>query len=102
MEAVNKTIKTTLKTKLSNLKGAWADELPNVLWAYRTTARNATGETPFSLAFGTKAVLPAEIGIPTYRTQHFEFDHNESNLKAELDLLKERRDVARLRTAAYQ
>ena len=40
--------------------------------------------------------------MPTYRTQHFELDHNESNLRAELDLLEERRDVARLRTAAYQ
>ena len=71
VEAVNKTIKTTLKTKLSNLKGAWVDKLPNVLWAYRTTARNATCKTPFSLAFGTETVVPVEIGMPTYRTQHF-------------------------------
>ena len=34
VKAVNKTIKTTLKMKLINLKGAWADELSNVLWAY--------------------------------------------------------------------
>ena len=36
VKAVNKTIKTTLKMKLINLKGAWADELPNVLWIYQT------------------------------------------------------------------
>ena len=52
VEAVNKTIKTTLKMKLINLKGAWANELSNVLWAYQTIAKNATNETPFSLAFG--------------------------------------------------
>ena len=28
-------------------KGIWPDELPSVLWAYQTTARTPTGETPF-------------------------------------------------------
>jgi transposase InsO family protein len=38
VEAVNKTIKENLKKKLEERKGVWADELPMVLWAYRTTA----------------------------------------------------------------
>ena len=54
------------------------------------------------MAFGTEVVLPVEIGMSTYHTQHFQPDQNKSNLKAKLDLLEERRDVARLRTAAYQ
>ncbi|KAL5572617.1 hypothetical protein UlMin_022214 [Ulmus minor] len=37
VEAVNKTIKQTLKKKLEKSKGAWVDELPLVLWAYRTS-----------------------------------------------------------------
>ena len=68
VEAVNKIIKKNIKTKLENHKGAWADELPQVLWAYRTTARNSTGETPFSLTFGTEAVLPVDMEVPSYRT----------------------------------
>ncbi|XP_022880881.1 uncharacterized protein LOC111398180 [Olea europaea var. sylvestris] len=44
VEAVNKTIKHTLKRKLDTSKGAWVDELPHVLWA---TSETATGETPF-------------------------------------------------------
>lgn len=59
-------IKQTLKTKLEKAKGDWPEELPFVLWSYRTTPRIPTGETPFSLAFGTEAVVPAEIGMPTY------------------------------------
>ncbi|KAL5568915.1 hypothetical protein UlMin_025490 [Ulmus minor] len=52
VEAVNKTIKYTLKKKLEKSKGAWVDELPLVLWSYRTSFRTTTGETPFSLAYG--------------------------------------------------
>ncbi|KAL5543131.1 hypothetical protein UlMin_010841 [Ulmus minor] len=37
VEAVNKTIKQTLKKKLEKSKGAWVDELPLVLWSYRTS-----------------------------------------------------------------
>ena len=66
MEAVNKTIKTNLKKKLEAKKGAWAEELPFILWAYRTTVRRATRETPFSLAFGVEAVVPVETKVPTY------------------------------------
>ncbi|KAI5343606.1 hypothetical protein L3X38_011482 [Prunus dulcis] len=31
--------------------------LPEALWAINTSYRRSTGETPFSLAFGTKAVV---------------------------------------------
>src|SRR5579862_3942722 len=60
VEATNKTIKKLLKKKLQQKKGLWVEELPNVLWAYRTTRRTATGETPYSLVFGTEAVSPIE------------------------------------------
>ncbi|XP_022895224.1 uncharacterized protein LOC111409403 [Olea europaea var. sylvestris] len=61
VEAVNKTIKNTLKRKLDASKGAWVDELPHVLWAIRTTCRTATGETPFSMAYGAEAMSPVEF-----------------------------------------
>ncbi|KAK0585732.1 hypothetical protein LWI29_033235 [Acer saccharum] len=66
-EAVNKVIKHTLKAKLEAKKGGWADKLPEVLWAYRTTVRSSTGETPFALAFGTEAVIPAETTFTSPR-----------------------------------
>lgn len=37
VEAINKLIKKNLKTRLDKAKGAWAELLPQVLWAYRTS-----------------------------------------------------------------
>ncbi|KAL5569007.1 hypothetical protein UlMin_025582 [Ulmus minor] len=67
VEAVNKTIKRNLERKLEGLKNAWVEELPRVLWAYRTTSRTTTGESPFSITYGTEAVIPVEAGEPSSR-----------------------------------
>ncbi|KAL5577946.1 hypothetical protein UlMin_019645 [Ulmus minor] len=64
VEAVNKTIKRNLERKLEGLKNAWVEELPRVLWAYRTTSRTSTGENPFSMTYGMEDVLPVEVGEP--------------------------------------
>ena len=102
VEAVNKTIKSNLKKKLEDKKGAWADELPFVLWAYRTTARNATGETPFSLAYGVEAVVPIETEIPTFRVDTFDEADNNEAMRLELDLIDEKRAEAFRRLAAQK
>ncbi|KAJ0682488.1 putative nucleotidyltransferase, Ribonuclease H [Helianthus annuus] len=64
-ESSNKIIVNNLKKRLRAKKGRWAEELPFVLWADRTTVKNATGQTPFSLVFGAEAVIPTEMAIPT-------------------------------------
>ena len=102
VEAVNKTIKETLKKKLEEKKGAWADELPLVLWAYRTTTRTATGETPFSLSYGVEAVIPVEIGTPSFRMETFDEENNNEALRMELDVIEERRVAAFTRMAAQK
>ncbi|RVW78101.1 hypothetical protein CK203_049730 [Vitis vinifera] len=63
-EATNKTLITALKKRLEQAKGKWVEELPGVLWAYRTTPGRPTGNTPFALAYGMDAVIPTEIGLP--------------------------------------
>ena len=45
-KVTNWTLIKIIKAWLNNAKGAWSEELPNVLWAYRTTARTPTRETP--------------------------------------------------------
>ena len=101
-EVVNRVILQHLKTRLDKKKGLWADELPGALWAYRTTPRRGTGETPFRLAFGVEAVIPVEIGIPTRRTAEYSEETNDRLMREELDLLEEVRDEAAIRVSHYQ
>ena len=91
-----------IKTRLKGAKGIWPDELPSVLWAYRTTARTPTGETPFRLAYGTDAVIPVETGLTSYRVQNYMEDKNEAVMHLQLDLVDEARAMAEQRLARYQ
>ncbi|XP_022855293.1 uncharacterized protein LOC111376559 [Olea europaea var. sylvestris] len=59
VEAVNNIIKHVLKMKLDVSKGAWVDELPQVLWAIRNTTRTPIGKTAFLMALGTEAMTPS-------------------------------------------
>ncbi|KAI9198930.1 hypothetical protein LWI28_024585 [Acer negundo] len=78
VEATNKTVKKLLKKKLQQKKGLWVEELLNVLW--RTTGRTTTGETSYSLVFGTKAVLPIEQKLISFRIQNYEPEDNKAKL----------------------
>ena len=64
-EASNKTLLTALKKQLDSAKGKWVDELLGVLWTYKTTARRPIGISPFALTYGTEAIVPKKIGMPT-------------------------------------
>ncbi|GKB26174.1 reverse transcriptase domain-containing protein [Tanacetum coccineum] len=88
-----------IKTRLHREGGAWVEELPNVLWAYKTTPKMSNGETPFSLTYGTEAVIPAEIGIPTIRTIQGSDEENKEALRMNLNLLEEQREIAAIREA---
>ncbi|XP_034213001.1 uncharacterized protein LOC117625570 [Prunus dulcis] len=90
------------KGQLDKAKGAWPEKLPEALWAIRTSYRTSTGETPFSLAFGSEAVVPVEIGEPSYRTETFAPKQNEEAMSLSLDLLEEHRAQANLRNEAYK
>ena len=101
-EVTIRTLKTALKTKLEYLKGKWVEYLPEVLWAYRTTRRSATQETPFSLAYGTEAISPVEIGLKSPRIELEDVEHNDEALRLNLDLLDEKREQVLRRTKEYQ
>ncbi|GJR22198.1 reverse transcriptase domain-containing protein [Tanacetum coccineum] len=59
-----------------------------------TSIKQSNGETPFSLTYDIEAVIPAEIGIPTYRTLMIREGYNEEEMRLNLDLLQERRETA--------
>ncbi|XP_076945189.1 uncharacterized protein LOC143616159 [Bidens hawaiensis] len=74
----------------------------NVKEAKRTTPKNATGQTLFSLVFGAEAVILTEMVYPTARTSILDPQRNDENLLHDLDTVEELRDQARFRMAAYQ
>ncbi|GJW04837.1 reverse transcriptase domain-containing protein [Tanacetum coccineum] len=52
--------------------------------------RDCNGDTPFSLTYGTEAVIPAEIGMPTFRTAEVDVAENDEALEINLELLEEK------------
>ncbi|RDX96112.1 Tf2-8, partial [Mucuna pruriens] len=101
-EAANKFILRGLRKRLEEAKGRWAEELPQVLWSYHTTPHSTTNETPFRLTFGTEAMIPVEIGEPFPRTALFEPSRNEEELRANLDLVQEVREIAHIKEYAIK
>ena len=89
-EVTIRTLKAAWKTKLENLKRKWVEYFPEVLWAYRTTRKSATRETPFALAFGTEAVAPVKVGLKSPRVKFASAEHNEESLRLNFDLLEEK------------
>ena len=63
-----------IKTRLEGAKGIWPDELPSVIWAYRTTARTPTGEMPFRLTYEADVVIPTEVELTSYWVESYSED----------------------------
>ena len=91
-----------LKKRLDDANGRWVEELPHVLWTYRTTPRRSIGETPFSMTYGAEVVIPLETGFPTLRTNSFNPSSNNELLEKSLDFIDERRESAMVQLAYYQ
>uniref|UniRef100_A0A2N9G7E8 Integrase catalytic domain-containing protein n=1 Tax=Fagus sylvatica TaxID=28930 RepID=A0A2N9G7E8_FAGSY len=102
VEVTNRSLLKLIKTRLEGAKGLWPEELPSILWAYRTTVRIPTGETPFRMTFGSEAVVPVEIGMTTLRTSAYNDQQNEEQLRLNLDLIDEVRETAEARMKRYQ
>ncbi|XP_060216616.1 uncharacterized protein LOC132644081 [Lycium barbarum] len=66
VEAANKNIKKILR-KITDSHRQWHEKLSHALLGYRTTARTSTGATPYMLVYGSEAVIPAEVEIPSLR-----------------------------------
>ena len=98
----NRTLLKIIRVRLDDAKGAWQEELPNVLWQYKTTARTLTGETPFRLTYGTEAIIPVEIGITSMRREVFHEGSNDDQLRVNLDCLDEFRGEASHKMTKYQ
>ncbi|GJS20291.1 reverse transcriptase domain-containing protein [Tanacetum coccineum] len=76
VERANRSLGEGIKARLEARSKNWMEELPHVLWAHRTMIKSSNGDTPFSLTYGTEAVIPAEIGMPTIRTAEVDLVQN--------------------------
>ena len=101
-EVTNRSLLKIIKTRLEGAKGVWPNELPGVLWAYWTTVRTPTRETPFKLAYGSEAVIPAEVHMPNHRVTMYQDKDNEEQLRLNLDLIDEVRTDVEQMTAKYK
>ena len=73
-----------------------------MLWAYKTTPRRSTRETPFSMTYGAEAAIPMGTDLPTSLIDVFEVRKNDQLLCKHLDLVEESRDASSVRLANYQ
>ncbi|GJT34301.1 reverse transcriptase domain-containing protein [Tanacetum coccineum] len=99
VERANKSLGEGIKARLDERSKDWIGELSHVLWAHHTMIKSSNGETPFSLTYGTEAVIPAEIGMPTLRTAEVDLTKNDEALEINLDLIEEKREQAAIQEA---
>ncbi|GJU71977.1 reverse transcriptase domain-containing protein [Tanacetum coccineum] len=92
VERANQSLEEGIKARLDARRKDWMEEISHVLWAHRTMIKSSNGDTPFLLTYGTEAVIPAEIGMPTLRTAEVDVVRNDEALEISPDLLEERRE----------
>ena len=91
-----------IKTRFEKAKDIWPEEPLSILWVYKTTVMTSTGETPFRLTYGSKAVIPAEVGLTSYRVDNHYESKNDEAMHLQFDLVDEVRTTAEQRLARYQ
>ena len=91
-----------IKTWLEGAKGVWPDKLSGVLWAYRTTMRTLIGETPFKLAYGSEAIIPAEVHMANHRVMNYKDRENEEQHRLNLDMIDNISRDAEQKTTRYK
>ncbi|XP_070022931.1 uncharacterized protein [Nicotiana sylvestris] len=66
VETTNKNIKKIQRKMVDNHK-QWHKKLPFALLGYRTTFRTSTRANPYMFVYGTEAVIPAKVEIPSLK-----------------------------------
>jgi hypothetical protein len=95
-------LKPRIFDKLKPYAGKWVKELPSVLCALRTTPSHATGRTPFSVVYGSEAMLPTEVEHESFHMQHFSEEQWDESLVNDLTRLEELHEITVIQSAKHQ
>jgi hypothetical protein len=66
VEVANENVKKIIQKMVVTYKD-WHEMLPFSLHVYRTAVRTSIRATPYTLVYGTEAVMPLEVEIPSLR-----------------------------------
>ena len=66
------------------------------------TMRTPIGETPFKLAYGSEAIIPAEVHMANHRVMNYKDRENEEQLRLNLDLINNISRDAEQKTTRYK
>uniref|UniRef100_A0A2N9G772 Integrase catalytic domain-containing protein n=1 Tax=Fagus sylvatica TaxID=28930 RepID=A0A2N9G772_FAGSY len=102
-EATNRMLLHILSKMVFDYGKDWKAHLADVLWAYRSSPKTATGFTPFSLVYGTDTISPTELVVPSPRVMQGSELEVDANICAEarmadLEGLDEARDLAKAKS----
>ena len=106
-ETTNKVMLKILKKMKHEYGGKWSDHLADVLWACRSSVKTVTRFSPFFQVYGTEAISPVELVVPTPRVvleegqEETEDANNEWRL-ADLEGVEEERELTKKRSQMYQ
>uniref|UniRef100_A0A2N9FH16 Uncharacterized protein n=1 Tax=Fagus sylvatica TaxID=28930 RepID=A0A2N9FH16_FAGSY len=105
-KATNRMLLRILSKMVFDYGKGWNSHLADTLWAYRGSTKTATGFTPFSLVYGTDAISPTELLVPSPRILHGMDLEADADICAEarvadLEGLEEARELAQARSLRY-
>ncbi|GKC66619.1 reverse transcriptase domain-containing protein [Tanacetum coccineum] len=99
VERANRSLGEGIKARLGKDNKNWMEEISHVLWAHRTMVKSSNEDTLFSLTYGMEAVIPAEIGMPTFRTAELDMAENDEAFQINIEILEEKREQAAITEA---
>ncbi len=86
VERLNRTLTDMLAKKVEHSRKDWDVHLPYVLFAYRASMQESTGESPFFLLYGRDPRLPSELSLNPLQTRQFvDLDMYQGDVAARLE-----------------
>jgi hypothetical protein len=105
VERANGLVLDALKKQLhdaANTKGGkWIKELPNALWGLRTQPTKPTGQSPYSLAYSSEAILPTDVMWDSPAVEQYDEGISENRRRVDIDGLEEARCATLVQSARY-